>query len=69
MLEWIGQFIADWPIVLIFPIAVFVALIAAIPYDFLNNVWPRKKEWWQDREMRLTKELTKEKQKNKAKKG
>lgn len=66
MSEWIGDFIAGWPLwaVIIVLLAVSVVWITF----YLGSLdWPwEKKEWWQDRAKRLEKE---EKAKMKQRKG
>lgn len=67
MAEWIGHLIANWPIVLVLPIAIIAGILFTFSTSMVDAFFPTRKEWWQDRQKRIEKELTTKKAK--AKKG
>ena len=48
---------AGWPAWTAIPVAIIAAFVLLAWYAFTISDWPfTKKEWWQDREIRLRKE-------------
>jgi hypothetical protein len=69
MYDWIGHFIANWPV---WAVTILIILLCIVWFlyqiIYLGVDFPRqKKEWWQDREARLKKEATAKKLKQRKK--
>jgi len=70
MAEWIGHFIANWPLWAIIFALIIVSVLWFLYYftTTTDHLW-NKKEWWQDRAKRLEKEAKLNRTKNIVKKG
>jgi hypothetical protein len=58
MAEWIGHFIANWPVWLVVATLLIISIVWIVCYVANADAefpW-KKKEWWQDRYRRLEKE-------------
>lgn len=71
MAEWIGYFIANWPmwavVITLIIVSIFWFTYYLSSHD-VNLPW-KKKEWWQDKAKKLEKQAEAKQSKLKAKKG
>jgi|GEM_PF-4035651 len=68
MAEWIGHFIANWPIWLILPVALLAGILF-YGYNFMFSKPGIRYEWPDDKKKRLAREEARRTSKLKLKKG